>query len=127
MSCVSQSIEVRHISSLSDKPIFTLIIYNKEILKKSIENQYVKVDKYDLNILLNYFKKNEINLFVNNNKEYPFGAFIIEIQNQVNKTSYLLDNSKISSEYFRKLIIFLNSNNKKNLAEQFSIILKRLE
>jgi hypothetical protein len=127
ISCVSQSVEIRHISSWSDKPIFTLIISKNEILKKSIEERFIKVDKDDLFFLIDFITNNEKNTVEFKNIEYPYGAFIIKVQNPKSKKSYVLENVKISSEYFRKLIVFLEANNKKNLAEEFRKILIRLE
>jgi hypothetical protein len=127
ISCVSQSVEIRHISSWSDKPIFTLIISDNEIIKKAIEERFIKVDKDDLNILLDFIKNNETKAIESKNIEYPYGAFVIKVRNPHSEKSYVLVNGKISSEYFRKLIIFLDTNDKKNLAEEFRKILIRLE
>lgn len=127
ISCASQTVKIKHITDFSDKPIFTLIISNNETSTKSLNERHIKVSKEDLNVLLDFIVNNKTNNKQIKNKEYPFGAFAIEVQNNHNKKSYILEDDEISLNYFKKLIPFLDVNNKKYLAEEFRKILIRLE
>jgi hypothetical protein len=127
ISCASQSVKIKHIAAFSDKPIFTLIISNNETSTKSLKERYIKVSKEDLNILLDFIVSNKTNKKQIKKKEYPYGAFVVETQSIYNKKSYALEDTEISINYFKKLIAFLDTNNKKKLAEEFRKILIRLE
>lgn len=127
ISCVSQSVKIKHIAAFSDKPILTLIISNNETTTKSLKEHYIKVSKEDLNILLDFIVNNKTNKKQIKNKEYPYGAFVVETQSNHNKKSYALEDTEISINYFKKLIAFLDINNKKHLAEEFRKIIIRIE
>ncbi len=127
ISCASQSVKIKHIADFSDKPIVTLIISNNETSTKSLKEHHVKVSKEDLNVLLDFIVDNKTNKKQIKNKEYPYGAFAIEVQNNHNKNSYVLEDDEISINYFKKIIAFLDINNKIKLAEEFRKILVRLE
>jgi hypothetical protein len=126
ISCASQSVKIKHIADFSDKPIFTLIISNSDTHIKSMKEHHIKVSKEDLNILLDFIVVNKTSKQQIINKEYPYGAFVIEAQKIHDKKSYVLENAEISVDYFKKLIVYLDTNNKEYLSQEFRKILIRL-
>lgn len=127
ISCASQSVKIKHIADFSDKPIFTLIISNDDTSVKSLKEHHIKVSKEDLNILLDFIVVNKTNKKQIKNKEYPYGAFVVEANRTYDKKIYVLENTEISVDYFKKIIVFLDTNNKEYLSQEFSKILNRLE
>lgn len=127
ISCASQSVKIKHIADFSDKPIFTLIISNNDTSIKSLKEHHIKVSKEDLNVLLDFINVNHTNKKQIKNNEYPYGTFVIEAQRIHDKKSYVLENAEISIDYFKKLIFFLDTNNKEYLSQEFRKILIRLE
>jgi hypothetical protein len=126
ISCASQSVKIKHIADFSDKPIFTLIISNDDTPINSLKDHHIKVSKEDLNILLDFIVVNKTNKKQTKNKEYPYGAFVVEANMTYNNKKYVLENADKSIDYFKKLIVYLDTNNKEYLSQEFRNILIRL-
>jgi hypothetical protein len=120
-SCKAQKITIEHISSTSNKPIYTLIITKEREASVSLYERVLVLNSDEYRIVYNYIANNntEVDFEI---QEYPFGSFKITFD----KKKYILKDSNLSKVYFEKLIKLLQERNMKKASEEIKLILSRL-
>lgn len=121
LSCKTQSIIFEHISTISDKPIYTLTITNKRSTTVSLKERLIVVSRKEFEIIYEYVIKNATKVRFEI-KEYPFGSFKIAFNNR----NYVLEESNLSKDYFNKLIELLDFHKMQKISKEIRILSSRI-
>ncbi len=121
--CSCSKIVVRYIGVYNNKGFYTLEYVKKNFsqkdsVKRTPTKKRILIGEEDFK-MLKYFIYTEDRTKYKTDTVASWGTFNIEVNGMLSNTSYHLSDYNISIEYFNKLILFLKSNNKVDLAKEF--------